>query len=452
MISTTDNYFNEIDNISKKIQKKIKYEARLTIGQFLENKNNILLNLYPNCDKQTYKNDNDELIYVIRPVYKQNDKLFVQTGNYIGKLKCDGIELDISSRFGVNFLNRMLNFVNNIYLSDIDIFCKQSDDRHNDFSKYILYYLFVQSLEKSFLIGFPKAYKNIKYHETKFNGRLDISRHIKRDIPFLGKVSSISRELTEIQEIIDVLHKAISIIDRYDNGNNALTKNIMHIKPHLRERNSNRYINKELINKAKNSKALSNPIYSSYKTVLHYAEYIIYLDSLQHSEQDTKQNYFGFLVNVADLFEIYMTKLLQLHFPDWEVFSPKINLYPNCFFSRKIIPDIVMQRGTDIMVFDTKYKRMDYKGNNQFGMGDVDRNDFFQIHTYMSFYQQSRFNLLGGGLLYPLSKAPIRDNHADNWLSNSKVSFLIDGVEVSDDKYSQIKQEELFIERIRKVL
>jgi 5-methylcytosine-specific restriction enzyme subunit McrC len=39
-------------------------------------------------------------------------------------------------------------------------------------------------------------------------------------------------------------------------------------------------------------------------------------------------------------------------------------------------------------------------------MGDLDRNDFFQINTYMSHYQnhQSNYNLIAGGLLYPIGE------------------------------------------------
>ena len=67
---------------------------------------------------------------------------------------------------------------------------------------------------------------------------------------------------------------------------------------------------------------------------------------------------------------------MQKEFPDWGVSSPKIELYESLFYARKIIPDIVMQKDNQVLVFDTKYKRMKMDGRGQFGAGDLDRNDF----------------------------------------------------------------------------
>ena len=62
------------------------------------------------------------------------------------------------------------------------------------------------------------------------------------------------------------------------------------------------------------------------------------------------------------------------------------------FYARNIIPDIVMTKGDDVMVFDTKYKKMLMRGTKE-NIWDVDRNDFFQINTYMSYYQNQKFNV-----------------------------------------------------------
>ena len=42
-----------------------------------------------------------------------------------------------------------------------------------------------------------------------------------------------------------------------------------------------------------------------------------------------------------------------------------------------------MIKDKDVIVFDTKYKKMQMRDRYKNG-GDVDRNDFFQINTYMS--------------------------------------------------------------------
>jgi len=421
----------------------------LNIGNFLDENPNRLLSFYNDEGKYRAKNNDDELVVAVSHEGEHRTPS-IQTGNYLGRFQYDGLNFNIQSRFGEPFLKRMLNFANDIYLDDVDAFSIKTEDV--DYSRLILYYLFVQSLEKAYLLGLPRIYRNVQHHDMCLKGRIDINHYIQRDIPFVGKISSVSRELGEVQEIVDVLHKAVSVITK--RADPALTKNIAHIKPHLREVNSGKYVSAHAIAKAKASKALLNPIFSPYKKTLLYAEYIILLDSLQEATSKSNEQYPNFLVNVAELFEIYVTKLLQRSFPEWSVSSPKLELYDEMFFSRKIIPDIVMQYENRVMVFDTKYKRMAYQKNNDFGMGDLDRGDFFQINTYMSYYQQKGMKLLCGGLLYPLSDRHKKEKcHSLNWLGNSDVKFIVDGIEVKNKSIDGILYEEKrFIERIESIL
>jgi 5-methylcytosine-specific restriction endonuclease McrBC regulatory subunit McrC len=133
--------------------------------------------------------------------------------------------------------------------------------------------------------------------------------------------------------------------------------------------------------------------------------------------------------------------------------SPELPLYADNFFARKIIPDIVMSRGQDVMVFDTKYKRMKMDGNSQNGMGDVDRMDFFQINTYMSYYQNHNYNLIAGGLLYPMGKFDEDKCYSGDWLGKNDSKFIIDGIDFSQlqgNDFAEIERD--FVSRISKLI
>ena len=471
MIQTVDNFnslninFNEQksgfsfgkENYYFSSSTQLNKDIFITIKDYKDKKypNNTFFSFFKDEEKKAIKNE-DALIISIK---KDGDNYLAQTGNYVGKFKWQGLEIDIKSRFSNTFLERMLNFANDIFLDDVSI-TGNKVDKDFDISKYIIYYMFVQNLEKAFLLGLPKAYKSIEHHEMKLKGKIDINKFIKYDIPFQGKISSVSREQKEIQEIIDVLYKAVKIIDK---NNKAFLKNISHIKTHLKQYKSNNYVSNETINKALKSKALQNPIFAPYKKVLEYARFIINGNNIEE-KNDGKQETFGFIINVAELFEIYITKLLQKEFSDWYVESPKIELYntPQMFYQRKIIPDIVMKKGRDVLVFDTKYKKMQMQGRGQYGSGDVDRNDFFQINTYMSYYQNQNYNVKIGGLLYPIEKS-FKENkdicHSQTWFGNLNTKFIVDGIDLSDlkedkeNKFAQIsKREQKFIEGIKKLL
>jgi 5-methylcytosine-specific restriction endonuclease McrBC regulatory subunit McrC len=277
MIQTVDNYQNlpikifgyKIDrdkflkeNKYYSLSSKVVKEINITLKEYHQKtKNNTFFSFFKDEDKKASKNEDDLII----SIKKIDDTYIAQTGNYIGKFVWDGLEIDIKSRFETMFLERMLNFANDVFLDDVSISATETKDSL-DISKFIIYYMFIQRVEKAFLLGLPKAYRSINHHDMKLKGKIDINRFIKNDIPFRGKISSTSREQREIQEVIDVLHKAVQIIEK----NGFSTKNISHIKAHLKQHRSNRYVSNETINKAMMSKALQNPIFSPYKKVLEY--------------------------------------------------------------------------------------------------------------------------------------------------------------------------------------
>ena len=471
MIQTVDNYQTIENNTQKyyfrfegtktQVKKVIGEKLEINLNDYIDKKfpNNIFLSFFKDEEKSTLKNQ-DDLIISIKKNKNDEDIYLAQTGNYVGKFKWQGLEIDIKSRFSNTFLERMLNFANDIFLDDASITGKDSTN-DLDISKYIIYYMFIQNLEKAFLLGLPKAYKSVEHHEMKLKGKININKFIKYDIPFAGKISSVSREQKEIQEIIDVLYKAVKIIDK---TNKAFLKNISHIKTHLKQYKSNSYVSNETINKALKSKALQNPIFAPYKKVLEYARFIINRNNIEE-KNDGKQETYGFIINVAELFEIYITKLLQKEFNDWYVESPHLRLDERFgktyLYSRKIIPDIVMIKDKNVIVFDTKYKKMNFnyvKGNGV----DVDRNDFFQINTYMSYYQNQNFNVKIGGLLYPIEKS-FKENkdicHSQTWFGNLNTKFIVDGIDLSDlkedkeNKFAPIsKREQKFIHGIKELL
>ena len=438
-IVINDNFFGNYKQ-NKKLQKKEKTEFSLTLSEYVANGGKFLSFLLDSQGKD------DELIISTR---MQDDGLYVQTGNFIGSFSHNGIDIEINSRFSNKFLERMLNFANDIYIDDVSL--GKSIDAKENLSKIVIYYLFIQALERAFLLGLPKEYKGKNYHEAKVMGKVDMAKFIKKDVPFAGKISSTNRERQDISDIVLVLHKALKIVQKESKD---LIKLVINTLSYLNEIREPRLVTPNVICSALNSKALHNPIYAPYKKVLEYAKLIIENEDAG-TESNGKQN-LGFLVDVAELFEIYMRKLLQKEFKGWSVNSPKIELYKDKFFERKIIPDIVMSSNDKVLVFDTKYKRMNMHGKDQYGLGDVDRNDFFQINTYMSYYQNQGKNVIAGGLLYPMDKFNKDKCHSYSWFGNLNTKFIVDGIELANLNESSIDEikikENEFISRIKEYI
>ena len=438
-IKISDNFFGNYEQ-DKKLAKNREKEFILTLSNYVA-KGGKFLSFLPDSQGK-----DDELIISTR---MQDDGLYVQTGNFIGSFSHNGIDIEINSRFSNKFLERMLNFANDIYIDDVSL--GKSIDAKENLSKIIIYYLFIQTLERAFLLGLPKGYKDKSYHEAKVMGKVDVAKFIKTDISFGGKISSTNRERQDIGDIVLVLYKALKIVQKEAK---ELIKPVVNALNYLCEIRESRLVTPSVVHNALNSKSLHNPIYAPYKKVLEYASLII--ENEKAGIKGTGRQNLGFIVNVAELFEIYMRKLLQKEFKDWSVTSPKIELYKDKFFARKIIPDIVIGSGDKVLVFDTKYKRMNMQGKDQYGLGDVDRNDFFQINTCMSYYQNQGKNVIAGGLLYPMDKFSRDGCHSHSWFDNLNTKFIVDGIELANlSEFSieeiKIKENEL-ISRIKEYI
>jgi len=88
--------------------------------------------------------------------------------------------------------------------------------------------------------------------------------------------------------------------------------------------------------------------------------------------------------------------------------------------------------------------------------GDLDRSDFFQIHTYMSYYQNDGYDVVAGGLLYPMEITYDESKCLSESLfgKNNEIKFIVDGLDLSNitDKDSIKKSEDDFMIHIQHLI
>lgn len=373
---------------------------------------------------------------------------FIQTGLYAGVVFHKGYKFNITSKYGSAFLSRMLNFIDNVYVNEeLSPVSKQEDV--NEF-QFILAYLFIQSLEKAAVLGLPNEYQTQTQRSHKVRGKIDINEYLKRDIPFKGKLTTSYREKVYVQEIVDVLYHALKKIE--GKFGRDINKSLLGINQLLKQNCSSSYVNYQIIHVAKNHKILNNPQFASFRKVLEYAEIILFNYDLSPSDKQNNLETTGFLFDISQLFEIYLEKLLSIHLKDWIVDSQmELSLYNNMFYKRHMYPDLILTNKNTgkVVVLDAKFKSMKLDGI------DLDRTDFYQIHTYIQYFAP---NVVMGGLLYPLSVEPNEDiAHAQSLFGakyREETKFIVDGIYLKDDMtLAQIlESESSFIERIKRAI
>ena len=397
--------------------------------------------------KNIFEPDKERLI--LKLYSKGNDdsnhekEYIVQTGLYAGVIFYKGCKISITTQYGDAFLKRMLNFVNDVYVDSEQVEAKP-DNMENQFL-YIIAYLFIQSLEKANILGLPKQYKKHKERSHKVRGSIDFNDYLKRDIPFQGKLTTTYRKQVLVQEIADVLFLALRKLEKL--FGKEIHSRLLGLSQLLKQHYTGRFVSYETIQKAKNHQTVNNPMYRGFKKVLEYAEIILLDKNLMPENEREELSTTGYLFDIAELYELYLEKLLSRSFPEWVVTGQEeLPLYQRQFYVRSMFPDLVMKHtlSDKVVVFDAKFKKMKMRNR------DVDRADLHQIHSYSGYY---RNNLVVSGLIYPLSKEieAVKSHSVSMYGNdNNKTNFIIDGIYVSENQSMEelIKCEKAFIERV----
>lgn len=353
------------------------------------------------------------------------------SGRYIGEanFQHNGQEykLSIQPRFGELFLFRMFEEIFNIRLTHSANKITKSNDIQFLIRK-VISFIWVQLLANANKHGVPKQNVTRPYQGIKIKGKIDITKTIQ-SLTKSNLITSSYKEKAIDSTISSIILRAYKIlkadygldsINLPDNAQEALNEFFVETKD-LRNVNNHQFKN-----------IIYKDIYVSFKPLVDFSWDIIQRKNILNQEKSSKQNRgFSFFIDMAEVWELYLKALLRkkLQPQGWKQIDGSHFVYKDKFYRRSIIPDIVLVKGTKSIVLDAKYKRMYFFGK------EIDRTDFFQIHTYSSFYSVSS-NLVLTGLLYPITlntESKLVENHSRGLFGNSSSGtyFIVDGIDIS---------------------
>lgn len=331
-----------------------------------------------------------------------NHRNEISTSNIMGFVGINETQIDIKSRFAKEdkedyFLHYMLEKVFSINLFNM---------KHSSSEKQIfdfLIYLFPHFLKKALAQGLFKKYRRYEYNNANLKGPINISRHIKENIPFRGTVSYSTREHSYDNEITQLIRHTIEFIRTKKNSSHILnidneTKEsvnqitIATSSYNLRERD-------KIINK--NLRPVQHPYYSEYSTLQKICLQILRYESIKFGQE--KDKVYGILFDGAWLWEEYLYTILKSQgfkhpqnknskggFPMFVNKKDNEEINKN---SRRLYPDFYKED----FIIDAKYKHLE---------GGVGREDLYQVVTYM--YCKKATN---GAYIYPCCTKDVKSSH-----------------------------------------
>ena len=330
----------------------------------------------------------------------RNDE--ISTGNIMGFVGVNNTQLDIKSRFAKVdgedfFLHYMLQKVFSINLFDI----KHSTTKKPIFD--FLLYLFPYFLKKALAQGLFKKYQRYEYNDANIKGPINVSRHIRENIPFKGTVAYSTREHSYDNDITQLIRHTIECIKTKELGVSVLnndketkecvTQITMATQTYnLRERF-------QVINR--NLRPIRHPYYSAYSELQKLCLQILRHESIKYGQD--KDKVYGVLFDGAWLWEEYLNTVLKtvgFKHPENKKHKGGLRMFVNDSDdetigknSRRLYPDFYKEGicPNDRFILDAKYKHLD---------SGVGREDLYQVVTYM--YCSEANN---GAYVYPCDHA-----------------------------------------------
>ncbi|HAT61864.1 hypothetical protein NG821_08995 [Prevotella cerevisiae] len=336
--------------------------------------------IFPNDIKQTNDQIGPEHIFTI-----EGDQLL--TGNIMGFIGYKGTKVSIRSRFTDDendyFLHYMLQKVFSFNLFNLNF--TTDEERVFDF----LVFMFPHFLNNAFRQGLFKEYRTRQYNNSNVRGRINMERHLRSNLPFMGKVAYDVREFSFDNSITELIRHTIELIKQLPKIGNILSgshetsdnvKTVIRATPNYLRHNRKKVMDD-------NRRPLVHPYYYAYRDLQKFCLCILCHEELKYGKDDKEIH--GILFDGAWLWEEYLDTILShkgFKHPRNKAETGRICLFEDGSGWR--YPDF----WKDDFILDAKYKRF---GNKK--VSEINRDDLHQVITYMWIQKASH-----GGFVFPL--------------------------------------------------
>lgn len=310
------------------------------------------------------------------------------TSHYIGRFSHNGVNIIINPRFGDKIFQHIISYATNLFLpigsSDI-----QEKTKSNSF--WLIALLWKAMLNKALASNqIPKEYQTITRNQKNFRGRLMVPKHIKANLCNASVFYCTYKKLSMDNIINRAIRETYKVLEK--KGLTALVGEFSEFDNRL----SSLGVASELSNINQIDTIRYTKMNHAYFPVMQLSKAILSNKNAE-SDLDGKRADVSYFIDIAELWEMYLLKLLQRKLPDeYSVYSPNAQKgeYLLGKNAREIRPDIIIEKNNRVvMIIDAKYKWYTEFGNT--AKTRVSREDLYQMVTYLYHYGQEETPIAG---------------------------------------------------------
>ena len=300
------------------------------------------------------------------------------SGNVMGFLGYGEERLVIESRFssGENdfffqyLLERVLDFPNVVNL--------ETDATHDDKMFSLLLFLFPSYLSAAMRKGVFKTYVRNEYNDGNVKGTINIDRHIKKNIPFVGNIAYSQREYAFDNYLMQLIRHTVEFIKRKPYGHKLLAKvkdevkQVIEATPGYEAKN----LRKVVLENQKHT--IRHAYYHEYRALQRLCILILQNEKTQVGLGVRK--IYGILFDGAWLWEEYVNSLVCEYFYHPMNKGGKGAQWLFAGGAGLIYPDFIGRDTNNRIVADAKYKPV----------GNIASKDYLQVLAYMFRFDAKR--------------------------------------------------------------
>lgn len=343
------------------------------------------------------------------------DKVRITTGNVMGFIGVDNLQIKIKSRFDKGRDDYLLHYMLQKVLS-FNLFDLSHNNEEEDVFDFIMF-MFPYFLKAAMRQGVYREYQNFSHNDANLKGTIDIAQHIAKNVPFVGNIAYSTREYSHDNNMTELIRHTIEFMKTKRYGQSVLNvdretiENVKAIVEHTPLYNKNErgcIINKNLRVKA-------HPYFTEYRPLQMLCLQILRMDEVKYGESNN--DICGILFDGAWLWEEYVNTILRDHdfkHPENKLHKGGIYLFDDHSGIR--YPDFYK----DDMVLDAKYKLL----GSYDKVSKVDSDDIHQVMAYMTALKVDQ-----GGFVAPLNQKQL--NIPTSHLKGSSATLSIYGIEIS---------------------
>lgn len=382
--------------------------------------------------------------YISKGGHQVVDKCNFFTSHYIGRFAYKGADIIISPRFG-NVFSYLIGYATNLYMpiggSDIAY-----NNQNNSF--WLIALLWKAMLNRALTTGqVPKEYHFITKNLKNYRGRLSVSRHIHKNLcnatRFYCSYQKLSMD-NAINQTIRTTYFALkqkgvaSLVAEFEAYDKYLESMGVTYLPH-------KSFNFDSIRYTR--------LNASYQPVINLSKTILLNISAETSKGKGVKQDVAYFVDIADLWEIYLLKLLRNNLPDaYHVYSPNAQHGTNLldYSIREIRPDIIIEKDNRVvLIIDAKYK--DYHSFGHTAKYGISRDDLYQMSTYLYHYGTEDAPIAG------IFTSPVScvdgEIHVFSGNPKHKIGLINMDIETANEDISQLHvSEKHYIDQIVRLL